>query len=65
MLKTIFAFLVTRGLQSDIFRVPLVLDPDTFAVASLVSLAAGLTSLMIVRRRVGRLDLIEVLKTRE
>ena len=61
----LFTWSVVQGLQSDIFRVPMVLEPDTLAISSLVSLAAGLLSLFIVRRRVGRLDLIEVLKTRE
>lgn len=60
-----FAWLVTRGFQSDQFRIPLVLEADTGATASLIVLGSALLSALIVRRRVNRLDLIEVLKTRE
>lgn len=60
-----FAWSVSRGFESDLFQIPLVVDQQTFAASSLVVIAAAVVSAMIVRRRVDRLDLIEVLKTRE
>jgi putative ABC transport system permease protein len=56
---------IVQGIQSDLFRVPLVLTSATYAEASLVVLAAALISALIVRRRIDRLDLIRVLKTRD
>ena len=49
----------------DSFQIPLVLEPAIFAKASLIVLAAAAGSALLVRRRVDRLDLIRVLKTRE
>jgi len=42
-----------------------VLKPAGFALASLVVLAAALLSALVVRRRLDRLDLVQVMKTRE
>jgi len=42
-----------------------VIERATYGWASLVVLAASALSALIVRRRVDRLNLIEVLKTRE
>jgi putative ABC transport system permease protein len=59
------AVAVISGFDSDLFRVPLVVSPETFAYASLVVLAAAAVSALTVRRRVDRFDLVQVLKTRE
>lgn len=60
-----FSWSVSRGFQSDLFRIPLIITDTTLAFSSLVVLAAAIVSALIVRRRIDRLDLIEVLKTRE
>ncbi|MCY0150572.1 FtsX-like permease family protein [Hoeflea sp. G2-23] len=60
-----FSGLVAKGFESDLFRIPLIINPPTYAIASLVVLAAALVSALIVRRRIDRLDLIRVLKTRD
>ncbi len=60
-----FAWGVTALISSDLFRIPFVVSPRALALSSLVSLAAAIVSALIVRRRVDRLDLIRVLKTRE
>ncbi len=60
-----FTFAVVRGFDSDLFRIPHVTEPAAFAKASLIVLAAAAASAFIVHRRVNRLDLIRVLKTRE
>jgi putative ABC transport system permease protein len=51
--------------QSELFRVPFVVGPGTYAFAALVVLAAGAVSALIVRHRVNHFDLVEVLKARE
>jgi putative ABC transport system permease protein len=60
-----FAVAVILGFESDLFRVPLVVSSATLAYASGVVLAAAAVSALIVRRRVDRFDLVQVLKTRE
>ncbi|MYZ48199.1 ABC transporter permease [Propylenella binzhouense] len=60
-----FSAAVVSGLASDLFRVPLVVEPATFVKASLVVAGAAIVSALIVRRRIDRFDLVEVLKSRE
>ncbi len=60
-----FAWSVIRGFESDLFRIPLVIEPATFARASLVVVVAGVISALIARRRIDKFDLVSVLKTRE
>jgi putative ABC transport system permease protein len=52
-------------IEPETFRIPLIIGPRTYAFAALVVLGAGVASALIVRRRVDRLDLVAVLKTRE
>ncbi len=56
---------VIQGFANDQFRVPLIVTSNTFATASLIVCATALVSAFIVHRRVMRLDLIRVLKTRD
>ncbi|RYC11987.1 ABC transporter permease [Ciceribacter ferrooxidans] len=65
LLGYLFSMLVIEGLASDLFRVPFVVNSQTFAIASLVVMGASLVSALIVRRRIDRLDLVSVLKSRE
>ncbi|WP_029009320.1 ABC transporter permease [Azospirillum halopraeferens] len=53
------------GLDTELFRVPLEVEDRTYGRAVLVVLAAAVTAGAAVGRRVVRLDLIAVLKTRE
>lgn len=59
----------SRGLagmhETEMFRVPVFVDATTYAWSAIVVLAAGAASALIVRRRIDRLDLVGVLKTRE
>ena len=59
------ASLMTSGFESDLYAVPLVLKTSTYAYASLLTLGAALAAALVVRRRIDRLDLVQVLKTRE
>ncbi|MCZ6795996.1 MAG: ABC transporter permease [Planctomycetota bacterium] len=62
--RTLAAYFVSH-LQSDLFRVPLVVEPRTYAFAALVVLVSAGISALIVRRRLDQLDLVAVLKTKE
>lgn len=65
LLGHLFSLAVVRGFESDLFRIPFVIDSSTYATSSLIVLAAAAFSALIVRRRIDRFDLVEVLKTRE
>ncbi|WP_328517649.1 ABC transporter permease [Devosia algicola] len=56
---------VAAGLASETYRIPLIVNPQTYLLASAITVVAALISAWIVRRRLDRMDLIEVLKTRE
>lgn len=56
---------IAQALASDLFRVPLVIETKTFALAAAVVLAAASASGLVVRNKLDHLDLVEVLKTRE
>jgi len=58
------ALLVYR-FQSDLFRLPLVVSGRTLLYAFLTVAASAVVSGLAVRRRLDRIDLVQVLKTRE
>ena len=58
-------YFIARNMQNDLYRVPVVLMPFTYAFAVTVVLISAALSGLIVRRRLDRLDLIAVLKTAE
>jgi putative ABC transport system permease protein len=51
--------------ESEQYRIPLVISLRTYLFSAAVTLVAALMAGLVVRRRIHRLDLIEVLKTRE
>jgi putative ABC transport system permease protein len=59
------AWAFTQGVNSDLYEIPFVIRPATFARASLIVLLTALASALVVRRRIDRLDLVAVMKTRE
>jgi putative ABC transport system permease protein len=56
---------IASNLASDLYRVPLVLESQTYAFSATVILVATALSALIVRRKLDHLDLVAVLKTRE
>jgi putative ABC transport system permease protein len=60
-----FAWMMSEGFRTELYRVPLVVNREVFAWASIVVFGAAAISGLMVRRRIDRLDMIEVLKTRE
>jgi putative ABC transport system permease protein len=57
--------LVTTGFTNEIYRLSFVAYPATFAWSFLIVIVAAAVSGLVVRRRLDRLDLVAVLKTRE
>jgi putative ABC transport system permease protein len=57
--------LIAWLLDTELFRIPVVIRPATYGYAVLLTLVAAAISAALVRRRIDRLDLIRVLKTRE
>lgn len=56
---------VMTQFETEVFRLPMVARSDTYLQAVSLVAAAALLSALLVRRRLDRLDLIAVLKTRE
>ena len=56
---------IAVSLENELYRVPLILSPHTYAFAASVILISAAISGLLVRRRLDHLDLIEVLKTKE
>ena len=59
------AALTTWAFETELFRIPLVISPYTYAFAAAVTLIASLASALVVRRRIDQLDLVSVLKSKE
>jgi len=58
-------YFIAHSMQNDLYRVPVVLVPFTYAFAVTVVLISAALSGLVVRRRLDQLDLIAVLKTAE
>jgi len=59
------AWSMSDAFETELYRVPFVIDPSTFGVAVLIVLASSIASIVVVRRRLDHLNLVSVLKTRE
>jgi putative ABC transport system permease protein len=57
--------LVAATVDPESYRIPVIISSRTYAFAAVVTLGASLVSALMVRRKLDRLDLIAVLKTRE
>ncbi|NTW49494.1 MAG: FtsX-like permease family protein [Chlorobiales bacterium] len=57
--------LLAYGLSSELYRMPLVFSGENFVFAFVVTILVSAVSGLIIHRRLNRLDLIAVLKTRE
>jgi putative ABC transport system permease protein len=56
---------IARAFETELYRVPVALEPATYGYAIAIGLTASLASALLVRSRLHRLDLIAVLKSRE
>ncbi len=56
---------VAKTIDPETFRLPVTISDQTYAYAITVAIVSGLVSALMVRRKLDKLDLIAVLKTRE
>jgi putative ABC transport system permease protein len=59
------AWLTLALLRNELYRIPFIIERSTYGWAIVTVVAASLLSGLLVRRRLERLDLVAVLKTRE
>ncbi|MCK4861663.1 MAG: ABC transporter permease [Rhodobacteraceae bacterium] len=64
-----FGYLMALGIvesfSSDMFTLPFYISRGTYGFAGVVAFTASAASALLVRRRINRLDLVAVMKTRE
>jgi putative ABC transport system permease protein len=60
-----FCGYMLKEIPQDIFRLPLIIEPRTYALAATVVIVASVISSLIVRSNLDHLDLISALKTKE
>jgi putative ABC transport system permease protein len=59
------AWIMKTQLAGELMRVRLIVENSTFVIATAIVVGAAVLSALVVRRRVNRLDLVSVLKTRD
>lgn len=59
------AWTLKTKMAGDMMRAPLIVEHSTYALATAIVLIAAIFSALVVRRRISRLDLVAVLKTRD
>ena len=57
--------ILVNAFESDLYRLPLILNPSNYAMGATVILVSALLSGFLIWRKLGKLDLVAVLKTRE
>ncbi len=65
LVGTALVHLIANRFETELYRVPLVIESSTYGWAVLTTVAATVASMLLVRSRLDHLDLIRVLKTRE
>lgn len=61
----LFSLGVANAIRTETYRIALVVAPRTYILSTLITLVAAAGSGWIVRRRIDKMNLISVLKTRE
>lgn len=59
------AWIMTTAFETELYRIPLVIEASTYGTSVLFAVAVTVISSALVRRRLDRLNLVSVLKTRE
>jgi putative ABC transport system permease protein len=61
----LFAAWATLGMDTELYRIPLVIERATYGEAALTVIVATVASGLWVRRKLDHLDLVAVLKSKE
>jgi putative ABC transport system permease protein len=61
----LLALALSTSMETEAYRIPFVVSARTYGLAAAITIGVAVASGWIVRRRIDRLDLIAVLKTRE
>ncbi len=56
---------MAQAFNNELFRLPVVIAPATYAYSMLVVIGSAIASALFIERRLARLNLVSVLKTRE
>jgi putative ABC transport system permease protein len=56
---------IARSIDAEMFRLPVMVSPATYALAAGTVVAASAASAWVVRRRIAALDMVSVLKSRD
>lgn len=59
------SYLVSTSLQTDLYRIPFVIEQRTYLISAGVVTIAALASGFIVKRQLDKMKIVDVLKTRE
>lgn len=65
LIGTALAWLLTQALSMDLFRIPFIITPRTYAFAASGVLLAAVLATLLIARRLARLDVVSALKTAE
>jgi putative ABC transport system permease protein len=65
VLGYLLSLLMVTAFETELYRIPLVITSRVLAFSAITVLTSSALSALLVRRRLDRLDLVEVLKTRE
>jgi putative ABC transport system permease protein len=65
LIGRVLCWYMIQNIPQDVFRVPLIIEPNTYALSAAVVIIASVLSSLAVRSRLDHLDLIAVLKTKE
>lgn len=57
-----FCLLINEGFSTDLFRIPFIITGDSLALSALGVIVATVLSLVLIARRLSRLDMVSALK---
>ncbi|MBU3259892.1 FtsX-like permease family protein [Roseovarius sp. PS-C2] len=60
-----FCMLMAEGFSTEVVTIPVVVTRRTYAVAALLVISTALASVLVVRRRLDRIDIVHSLKQKE
>ncbi len=65
MLGWSLTYFIVWSLQTELYRLPMDISGTTYSMGALIVIISAALSALFIRRKINRLDLISVLKTRE